>query len=77
VARPLRLQIPGGIYHVRARGNSRAAVYRDDRGRRTFLELFERVVDRFEWNCHAYYLMGNHYHLLLRTPLPNVSSGMR
>jgi hypothetical protein len=47
VARPLRLQVPGGIYHVRARGNSRAAVYRDDRDRRVFLELFERVVDRF------------------------------
>jgi putative transposase len=77
VARPLRLQIPGGIYHVRARGNSRAAVYRDDRDRRVFLELFERVVDRFGWICHAYCQMGNHYHLLLQTPLPNLSSGMR
>jgi putative transposase len=77
VARPLRLQVPGGIYHVRARGNSRAAVYKDDRDRRVFLELFARVVDRFGWICHAYCLMGNHYHLLLETPLPNLSSGMR
>jgi putative transposase len=77
VARPLRLQIAGGIYHVRARGNSRAAVYRDERDRRVFLEILGPVVDRFGWICHAYCLMGNHYHLLVQTPLPNLSIGMR
>jgi len=52
-------------------------VYRDDRDRRVFLDVFGRVVDRFGWICHAYCLMSNHYHLLLETPLPNLSSGMR
>ena len=69
--------MPGGIYHVRARGNARGAIYRDARDRGAFLELLERVVERFRWICHAYCLMGNHYHLLLETPVTNLSSGMR
>lgn len=77
MARPLRLQVPGGIYHVTARGNARATIYHDQIDREAFLELLVQVVERFSWRCLAYCLMGNHYHLLLQTPLPNLSLGMR
>jgi REP element-mobilizing transposase RayT len=77
VVRPLRLLIPEGIYHVTSRGNARGTVFRDDLDRVAFLELLALVVDRFGWICHAYCLMGNHYHLLVQTPQPNLSSGMR
>ncbi len=77
MARPLRLELPGAIYHVTARGNERQAIYRDDGDRRTFLETLERVLSRFRWRCLAYCLMGNHYHLLIETPQPNLARGMR
>jgi putative transposase len=77
VARPLRICIPGGIYHLIARGNAREAIVRDDIDRRRFLDILGHVVDRFGWICHAYCLMDNHYHLVAETPLPNLPSGMR
>ena len=58
MARPLRICIPGGVYHVIARGNERAPIYRDDADRFAFLRMLARVVDRFGWLCHAYCLMG-------------------
>lgn len=76
MARPLRICIAGGVYHAIARGNERAPIYRDDADRFAFLRMLARVVDRFGWLCHAYCLMGNHYHLVVRTPIPNLSRGM-
>ncbi len=77
MARPLRICVPGGVYHVIARGNERAPIYRDDADRFRFLRTLARVVDRFGWLCHAYCLMGNHYHLLVETPRPNLPTGMQ
>jgi putative transposase len=77
MARPLRICIPGGVYHVIARGNERAPIYRDDADRFAFLRMLDRVVDRFSWLCHAYCLMGNHYHLVVETPRPNLPTGMQ
>src|SRR3989337_2870238 len=65
MARPLRIEYPGAIYHITSRGNARQPIYKDDKDRETFLELLRSVVKRYRWLCHAYCLMGNHYHLLL------------
>jgi putative transposase len=77
MARPLRICIAGGVYHAIARGNERAPIYRDDADRFAFLRMLARVVDRFGWVCHAYCLMGNHYHLVVETPRPNLPTGMQ
>lgn len=77
MARPLRIEFPGAVYHVTSRGNARQDIVADDRDRAQFLTLLAHVIDRFGWRCHAYCLMDNHYHLLLETPQPNLSRGMR
>jgi REP element-mobilizing transposase RayT len=77
MARPLRLQFPGGVYHVTARGNGRQAIFADDRDRERFLAVLASVVDRYHVICHAYCMMENHYHLLLETPEANLSRAMR
>ena len=77
MARPLRIEFPGAVYHITARGNARQPIFLDDSDREFFLELVSSVVARFNWLCHAYCLMGNHYHLLIETPEGNLSRGMR
>ncbi len=77
MARPLRIEYPGALYHVTSRGNRRAAVYRDDGDRRVFLLILASVARRFNWLCHAYCLMDNHYHLVVETLNANLSRGMR
>lgn len=77
MARPLRLQVPAGIFHVTARGNGRADIYLDDRDRTTFLADLRTTVERQDWACLAYCLMPNHFHLLVRTSRPNLSAGMQ
>ena len=77
MARPPRLQFPDAIYHVSARGNERAAIYRNDGDRRHFLELLGDAVRHEHWRVLTYCLMTNHYHLLVQTPVPNLARGMR
>ncbi len=77
MARPLRLEFPGAVYHVTSRGNARQDIVVDEHDRSQFLSLLAHVVDRYGWLCHAYCLMDNHYHLLIETPQPNLSLGMR
>lgn len=60
MARPLRLEFPGALYHLTARGNRREAIYLDERDCQAFLEVFGAVCGRFNWRCHAYCLMTNH-----------------
>ena len=77
MARPLRLEFPGAIYHLTSRGNARQKIYLGDDDRRLFLDTLSRVVTRYGWICHAYCLMANHYHLLVETPGADLSLGMR
>ena len=77
MARPLRIEFPHAVYHVTSRGNARQAIVVDDLDRSQWLSLLAHVVDRFGWLCHAYCLLDNHYHLLVETPQPNLSLGMR
>jgi REP element-mobilizing transposase RayT len=77
MARPLRIEFPGGLYHVTSRGDRREDIYLDDGDRWQWLMLFGRVCARFDWRCHAYCLMGNHYHIVVETIQGNLSAGMR
>jgi len=77
MARPLRLQFPGAVYHLTARGNARQDIYLDDTDRHAFLRLLGREVQQQRWYCYAYCLMSNHYHLLIETPEANLVPGMR
>lgn len=76
MARPLRVELAGGWYHVTARGNERRPIYRADADRMHFLELLGQLPDRFGVMVHAFVLMGNHYHLLVETPRANLSQAM-
>jgi len=77
MSRPLRLEYAGALYHVTSRGDRREAIYEDDNDRAAFISMLEGVCDRYNWICHAYCLMSNHYHLLIETPGANLSKGMR
>ena len=77
MARPLRLEFPGALYHLTSRGNARLPICEDGKDREAFLATLSAAVERFNWICHAYCLMGNHYHLMVETPDGNVSAGMR
>jgi putative transposase len=77
MARPLRIEFAGALYHVTSRGNAREAIYLTDEDRQQFLTLLENTVKRYDWYCHAYCLMGNHYHLLIETNTPALSKGMK
>jgi len=77
MSRPLRIEYPNAVYHITSRGNARDDIYLSDDDREGFLEILATVVERFGWVCHAYCLMGNHYHLMIETPDANLSRGMR
>jgi len=69
--------LPDGTYHVSTRGVARMPIYLDVDDHRQFLGLLRNVVDRFEWSCHAFCLMPNHYHLLVETTRKQLSRGMQ
>ena len=77
MARPLRIEFAGALYHLTARGNGWGDIYLDDSDRVLFLEVLAGVCKQYNWLCRAYCLMGNHYHLLVETPDANLSQGMR
>lgn len=77
MARPLRLEFPGAVYHVTSRGNARQKIFFTDTDRQLFLDTLTQVVSRYGWICHGYCLMANHYHLLIETPKGNLSLAMR
>ncbi len=60
MARAIRVEFEGAVYHVTARGNERKPIYRDDRDRERFLETLEETVERFGLVIHTYCLMPNH-----------------
>jgi len=77
MARAWRIEYGGALYHVLARGNEGRPIFVDDRDRSGFLDLLAETAERFDLAVFAYVLMGNHYHLLLRTRLPNLSKAMQ
>jgi REP element-mobilizing transposase RayT len=76
MARPIRVEFAGAVYHVMARGNERRAICRDDQDRNVFVATLEEMVTQFGLRLHAYCLMDNHYHLILETPRANLSQAM-
>lgn len=77
MARPLRIEYAGAVYHITSRGNEKKAVFKSDQDRMNFLNTLQHVNKRYNWICHAYCLMDNHYHLLIETPDGNLAIGMR
>lgn len=75
--RPPRFQYPGAIYHVINRGNYRSWVFEDEGAKGAFQKALQEACERAGWTLHAYCVMGNHYHLAIETPEPNLSDGMR
>lgn len=77
MARPLRIEFDGALYHITSRGDRREAIFEDDEDRETFLRVLAEVAKRYNWVCHAYCLMPNHYHLVVETVEGNLSKGMQ
>ena len=77
MSRPIRIEFHDALYHVTARGDRREDIFEDDQDRQMFLATLEQVITQFNWICHAWCLMDNHYHLLIQTPDGNLSKGMR
>jgi putative transposase len=77
LARPWRIEAEGAYYHVLSRGNERRDIFIEDRDRKLFLATLGETSERFKVDVFAFVLMGNHYHLLLRTNLPNLSRAMQ
>jgi REP element-mobilizing transposase RayT len=76
MARPLRLEFPGAVCHVTARGDRQEPIFLNDADRLKFLDLLAKEVKQRDWICYGYCLMNNHYHLLIETPQPNLVAGM-
>jgi putative transposase len=77
MTRPLRIEFPGALYHVTARGNQLNAIYHDDTDRRYWLDVLGLVCERFHFVVHAYCQMTNHYHVMIETVEGNLAQGMR
>jgi len=77
MARPLRIQYPGALYHVTNRGNERKSIFKDDVDRREFLMILSRSIETYRIVLHSFVLMKNHWHILALTSLGNLSEFMR
>jgi putative transposase len=77
MARPLRFQYPGAVYHVMARGDGGKRIFESDEDHAVFIARLGEACASHGWRVHAWVLMGNHFHLLLETPQPNLVAGMK
>src|SRR6266851_2474155 len=77
MARKLRLEYPGAIYHLMNRGDRREPIFRDDCDRQRFRETLAEACAKTDWQVHAYCLMSNHFHLVIETPRANLVAGMK
>jgi len=77
VARQLRIQYEGAIYHLMSRGDRREEIFYDDLDRKSFLQTLGLTCQKTGWQVHAYCLMSNHFHLVLETPRANLVDGMK
>lgn len=76
MARALRIELAGGVFHIYSRGDRREVIFNDDDDRRYWLGLLGKVCRQHHWICYTYCLMDNHYHLLIETTQTTLSSGM-
>ncbi|MBI2980965.1 MAG: transposase [Deltaproteobacteria bacterium] len=76
MARPIRVEFKGAVYHVTARGNERRRIFRSDEDRGIFLETLRQMAEQFGIVLHVYCLMPNHYHLVIETPRGNLTRAM-
>jgi len=77
MARKLRVEYPGALYHVMNRGDHREPIFRDDQDRECFVETLGEACRKTGWQVHAYCLMPNHFHLVVETPQGNLVAGMK
>jgi putative transposase len=77
MARTVRIEYPGAVYHVMCRGDRREEIFRGDADRELFLTTLAQMCGRTGMLIHSYVLMSNHYHLLLETPEANLVAGMK
>src|SRR5260221_3768718 len=77
MARKLRIESPGAIYHTMNRGDRREPIFKDDEDRQLFLKSLEQTCGKTGWQVHAYCLMPNHFHFVLETPNANLVAGMK
>ena len=77
MARPLRIEHEGALWHVTSRGNERKSIFRDDHDRERFLALLGEAVVKYGWILIDYMLLGNHFHLTILTPETTLSRGMQ
>jgi REP element-mobilizing transposase RayT len=77
MARPIRIQYPGAVYHVRVRDSHGQEVFQDDQDRQRFLETVGEACEKTGFRIHAYVLMGDHCHLLVEPPAGNLAAGMK
>src|SRR6266498_2836779 len=77
MARKLRVEYEGAIYHVMNRGDRREPVFRDAADRELFLRTLAEACRKTDWQVHAYCLMSNHFHLVVETPKGNLVAGMK
>jgi len=75
--RPLRMEYPGAVYHVMSRGNRRDKIFRDRLDYERFLTTLQEACEKTGWQVHAWCLLGNHFHLVIETPAPNLVAGMK
>ena len=77
MARKLRVEYRGAVYHVMNRGDRREAVFLDDLDRQRFLSTLGEACDKTGWQVDALCLMSNHFHLVVETPRGNLVAGMK
>src|SRR5712691_1415301 len=77
MARKLRIHYEGAIYHVMNRGDHREDIFRGDKDRKLFIETLGQACAKTDWQIHAWWLMRNHFHLVVETPKANLVDGMK
>ena len=77
MGREPRAEGAGLSYHLTSKGNEGSMVFATPAARDAFVRILRRVCQRYGWVCHAYCVLGNHVHIVITTPEPNLSAGMR
>ena len=77
MARKLRVEYDGAIYHLMSRGNGKQDIFHDAKDRKMFIKALGETCEKTGWRVHAFCLMGNHFHICVETPQPNLVTGMK